>query len=683
MSRSSSFLHLGFGILTTCLVASSLTAQDLPKPGHGLRPADMDTAVKPCDDFFQFANGSWLNRTKIPAEYANWGAFMEIREHNLETLKVILEDVSKRSDWPKGSIQQKVGDFYAMGMDEARIEREGIRPLAPAFQRIAKIKNVKDLVREIAILHRQGVNAAFGFGVGQDDKDSAHYIAQIAQGGLGLPDRDYYTKDDAKSVELRAKYEAHVTRMFELLGDKPAAAQAHAKTVMTFETRLAKASMTRVEQRDPNAIYHKLTRAEIEQGGSPWKAYFEAVGLPSSEKDLLVRQPAFLQELGALTKEVSLKDWKTYLRWHLINANATELSKPFVNEHFAFFGKTLNGTQALSPRWKRIQGATDQALGEALGQLYVEKAFKPEAKQKALTLVANLRAALRDRIQKLDWMNEATKVKAIQKLDAFRVKIGYPDTWRDYSKLDIKRQSYVLNSVAAAEFEFQRGLDKLGKPLDLSEWGMTPSTVNAYYNPNMNEIVFPAGILQAPFFDAEADDAVNYGGIGLVIGHEMTHGFDDEGRQFDADGNLKDWWTEADAKAYDARAELVVKQYDGYEALPGLKLNGKLTLGENIADLGGLKIAYTAFLKSLEGKAKPAPVDGFTAEQRFFLGYAQSWRFTARDESARLRVMTDPHSPARFRVLGPLSNMPEFFQAFGCGENAPMVRPAALRPTIW
>jgi len=680
MSLRSCCLSLSLG-----LVATTLVAQELPKPGHGLRPADIDAAAKPCEDFFQYANGTWLKTTQIPGEYPNWGAFMEIREHNLDTLKVILEEVSKRTDWPKGSIEQKVGTFYGSGMDEARIEQEGVKPLAPDFLRIEKLANAKDLARELGRMHLRRTGAAFGFGVGQDDKESTKYIAQLGQGGLGLPDRDYYTKEDDKSKELRVKYEAHVTRMFELLGDQVEIAKGNAKTVLALETRLAKASMTRVEQRDPNAVYHKLSRKQLLESvpDFPWATYFQTVSLPDTEQNVLVRQPDFFKELGAMVKSVPLGEWKAYLRWHLIHENATELSKAFVEENFAFYGKTLNGTKEMSPRWKRIQGATNGALGEALGQLYVAKAFRPEAKQKALVLVGNLRAALKERIQKLDWMSEPTKEKALAKLAAFTVKIGYPDKWRDYSKLEILPQPYVLNTIAAAEFEFQRGMAKLGKPVDRGEWDMTPPTVNAYYNPSLNEIVFPAGILQAPFFDADADDAVNYGGIGMVIGHEMTHGFDDEGRQFDASGNLKEWWTAADVKAYEARQDLVVKQYDGFEALPGLKLNGKLTLGENIADLGGLKIAFAAFQKSLEGKPRPGLVDGFTPEQRFFLGYAQAWRYMSREEATRQRVITDPHSPARFRVLGPLSNLPEFFAAFGCSQGTPMVRPEAQRPAIW
>jgi len=670
-------------LLSLGLIANGLVGQEAPKPG--LRPADINTSIKPCEDFFEYANGTWLKTTQIPAEYPMWGAFMEIRERNLETLKGLLSEVSARKDWPKGSIQQMVGDFYATGMDETRIEQEGLKPLRPEFQRIEKIRNPRDLAQAIARLHRRCSAPAFGFGVGQDDKESTTYIAQLGQGGLGLPDRDYYTQDDDKSKQLRAQYQAHVARMFELLGDKPEQAQANAKTVMELETRLAKASMTKVEQRDPNAIYHKFTRQELARKapGFPWEAYFQGIGLPAAETRLLVRQPAFFKELGAMAKSVPAARWKTYLRWHLIHDNAGELNKAFVDENFAFFGKTLNGTKEMSPRWKRVQNATDNLLGEALGRLYVEKAFKPEAKQKALDLVANLRAALKERIEVLDWMSAETKQKALVKLASFAVKIGYPDTWRDYSKLEILPQPYVLNTIAATEFEFQRGLAKLGKPLDRSEWFMSPATVNAYYNPSLNEIVFPAGILQAPFFDAAADDAVNYGGIGMVIGHEMTHGFDDEGRQYDAEGNLKDWWTAEDVKAYESRQEMVVKQYEAFEALPGLKLNGKLTLGENIADLGGLKIAYAAFQKSLEGKPRPALIDGFTPEQRFFLGYAQSWRFMAREETARMRVVTDPHSPARFRVIGPLSNLPEFFAAFGCPEGVAMVRPKEQRPTIW
>ena len=668
--------------ISFCL-ASGLFAQSVPEPGHGIHPANIDTAVKPSDDFFLYANGGWLKANPIPADQTTWGAFNELRENNRKTLREIMEE-AMAAKAPKGSALQKVGDFYAAGMDTATIEKAGLTPLKPLLDRIAAIKDSKGLAAEIGRMHMETSNPAFGFFVAQDDMDSTSYIAQFTQGGLGLPDRDYYTLEDAKSQDIRAKYLEHLTKMFELLGESPLLAKAHAGIVMGMETRLAKASMTQVEQRDPHAIYHKMSPAELAKLAPefPWATYFKTIGLPE-QKALLVRQPAFFAELGRMAKELPVAQWKTYLRWNLVRGTANDLPEAFGTQSFAFYGKVLSGAKERQARWKRVQAATDGALGEVVGQLYVKKAFSPEAKAKMIQLVDNLRAALKDRIEKLTWMSEPTKRKAEEKLAAFKVKIGYPDTWRDYSKLDIKKGAFLANGMAAARFEFQRNLGKLGKPIDRAEWGMTPQTVNAYYDPSMNEIVFPAGILQPPFFDPKADDAVNYGGIGMVIGHEMTHGFDDQGCQYDAQGNLKNWWTPEDTKAYASRTDLVVEQANAFEVLPGLHLNGKLTLGENIADLGGLKISFEALKMQWAKTGKPGPVDGFTPEQRFFLGYAQSWRFHARPETARMLVMGDPHSAAHFRVNGPLANMPEFFQAFSIPEGTPMSRPAAQRPTIW
>ncbi len=668
--------------LSLCLASGLLVAAN-PEPGHGIQPANCDTTIKPSQDFFLYANGGWLKANPIPADQTTWGAFNELREANRKTLKEIMEEASATKA-PQGSALQKVGDFFAAGMDAATIEKTGLKPLKPLLARIETLKTPQDLALEIGHMHMETSSAAFGFGVGQDDMDSTSYIAQFVQGGLGLPDRDYYTLEDAKSQDIRAKYLNHVAKMFELLGETPLLAKAHAGIVMDMETRLAKASMTQVEQRDPHAVYHKMSPAELAKlaPGFPWASYFKAIGLPE-QKTILVRQPQFFEELGRMAKDLPMSQWKTYLRWHLVHGTAGELPEAFGTESFAFYGKVLTGAKVRQARWKRVQSATDGALGEVVGQLYVKKAFSPEAKAKMLALVGNLRAALKDRIEQLTWMSEATKQKALQKLAAFNVKIGYPDTWRDYSKLQVKKGAYLSNSIAASRFEFQRGLAKLGKPLDRSEWGMTPQTVNAYYDPSMNEIVFPAGILQPPFFDAGVDDAVNYGGIGMVIGHEMTHGFDDQGCQYDSMGNLKSWWTPEDTKAYASRTDLVIKQADAFEVLPGLKLNGKLTLGENIADLGGLKIAFEALKKSWAKNGKPSDLDGFTPEQRFFLGYAQAWRFHARPETARMLVMGDPHSAAHFRVNGPLANMPEFIQVFQIPEGTPMARPAAERPTIW
>ena len=668
--------------LSLCLV-SGLVAGGAPETGHGIQPSHFDTSVKPSADFFLYANGGWLKANPIPADQTTWGAFNELAEGNRKTLREIMDE-AMASKGPKGSAMQKVGDFYAAGMDSAAIEKAGLKPLKPMLARIAAIKDAKGLAHEIGLMHIETSNPAFGFGVGQDDMDSTSYIAQFGQGGLGLPDRDYYTLEDAKSQDIRAKYLIHVAKVFELMGETKLMAKAHAGIIMGIEMRLAKASMTQVEQRDPHAIYHKMTPAELVKLAPefPWASYFKAIGLPE-QKAILVRQPKFFEELGRMAKDVPMSQWQTYLRWNLVHATSNKLPEAFGTESFEFFGKVMSGAKERQARWKRVQSSTDGALGEVVGQLYVKKAFSPEAKVKMLQLVNNLRAALKDRIEKLTWMSEPTKLKALEKLAAFNVKIGYPDVWKDYSKLEVKKGAFLANGIASSRFEFNRSLAKLGQPIDRNEWGMTPQTVNAYYDPSMNEIVFPAGILQPPFFDVKADDAVNYGGIGMVIGHEMTHGFDDQGCQYDAKGNLKNWWTPADTKAYAASTALVVKQGGAFEVLPGLNQNGELTLGENIADLGGLKISFEALKMSWATSGKPGAIDGFTPEQRFFLGYGQSWRFHARPETARMLVMGDPHGAAHFRVNGPLSNMPEFFEAFSIPEGAPMLRPAIERPAIW
>lgn len=645
----------------------------------GFNPANLDHSVKPCQDFFQFAVGGWARHTAIPAEYERYGVDQEIDTRTHQLLKEILEAAAAAKTTP-GTEQQQVGDFYASGMDEAGIEARGLKPLAPLFARINRVKDVDSLIRVLAEFHRLGVFAAFDFGVEQDDKESTRYSMMLAQGGLGLPDRDYYLKTDPKAQELLAAYRAHVGRILALAGGSAK----DAKAVVDLETRLAKVSLTRTEQRSPNAIYHAMTPLQLKHAapGFPVGRYLNALGAPMPDR-FVVRQPAFLAELGRLMQTVPPAQWRLYLRWSLLHATAPALPRAFDQETFAFYGTRLQGTTAQHPRWKRVMFAADRGLGEALGKLYVARAFPATSKAKVLAMVENLRTALKGRIDDLEWMTAPTKVKAQEKLAAMRVKIGYPDTWRDYSGLRIQRQPYVLNLLETRRFEFQRRLARLGHPIDRTEWGMTPQTNNAYYNPSMNEIAFPAGILQPPYFDATADDAVNYGNIGATIGHEMTHGFDDEGRQYDADGNLKSWWTPEDERAYNTRAELVVKQFDAFEPLPGLHLNGRLTLGENIADLGGLKLAWDAWKRSQRGLPAVGLIEGFTPEQRFFLGYAETWRTLTRDEAARLRVVTDPHSPARFRVNGPLSNLPEFYEAFGCKEGDPMMRPEKARPAIW
>jgi putative endopeptidase len=643
----------------------------------------MDKSVSACADFFQYANGEWIKRNPIPPAYSSWGRFQILDEGNLTVLRGILDSLAKQKLKP-GSNEQKVSDYYQSCMDEARIEAEGAKPLESELQRIDQIKDLAGVEEEIARFHAHRIPAVFGFGAAQDFKNSTAVIAQAVQGGLGLPDRDYYTKDDEKSRQTRDEYLKHVARTFQLLGDPPDRAAGEAQTVMNIETKLAENSATRVQRRNPEANYHPMTKGQLIAltPDFDWTQYLRTINLPEVGK-INVGQPDFFKAADKLLKAVPVEDWKTYLRWHLVNAASPTLSAKFVEENFNFNGKYLQGTQVMLPRWRRCVAATDRALGEALGQLYVEKTFTAAARARAQQMVKNLITALHDDLSTLSWMSPETRQKATAKLEAFIRKIGYPDKWRDYEALQISRGPYYNNAVSAGEFEFRRNLEKIGKPVDKTEWGMTPPTVNAYYNASMNEIVFPAGILQPPFYDPKADDAFNYGGIGAVIGHEMTHGFDDSGAKFDADGNLVMWWTPEDFKKFNERTDCVVKQFDSFEVEPGLYENGKLVVGESVADLGGLTLAFHAYEKSLEGKPRPPVINGFTPEQRFFLGWAQIWSGSIRPEAARLRVATDPHPLARFRVDGPLSNMPQFAQAFACKEGNPMVRPADQRCQIW
>ena len=684
--RSRHVLPLSLAGLLFVFTFAAAVAVAAPAAGGASKPIDpanMDTSVRPGDDFYRYANGKWMERNPIPASESRWGSFSEVQERNYKVLFEILEAAAKRTDAPKGSPLQMVGDFYASAMDSARAEADGAHPLDAEMARIEALQSPADLLDEIARGQQFGARVPFALFAGQDAKASTSVVMQIVQAGLGLPDRDYYTKQDDASKKIRDQYVVYVTKIFTLLGENPQVAQLHAGTVMAIETQLANASMTRVQRRDPEASYHKMTFAELGAltPAISWDRLFTDMGI-ADRGSVIVGQPDFIKQVDAMMGTVPLSDWKVYLRWHIADGAADELSSDFVNASFDFRGRVLTGVTELRPRWKRSLALVDGTIGEALGQLYVAKTFGPEAKARAKTMVDNLRAELRDRLQNLEWMSAATKTQAVRKLDAFTVKIGYPDVWRDYSTLTIDRGPTILNEMRAGQYEFKRNIAKLGQPVDRKEWGMTPPTVNAYYNPRMNEIVFPAGILQPPFFDAMADDAVNYGGIGAVIGHEMTHGFDDQGRKSDADGNLKDWWTPEDADKYKARSLMVEKQYDGYVAIDSLHVNGKLTLGENTADLGGLSVAYGALQKALKGKPR-TKIDGFTPEQRFFLSYAQVWRANTRPEALRLRINTDPHAPGNFRCDGPLSNMPEFAHAFGLKDGVPMVRPADGRAKIW
>jgi putative endopeptidase len=653
-------------------------------------PKNMDTSVKPQDDFYLYANGTWIKNNPVPPEFSRWAAFTELGEKNNEALHQIAEKVaggaakdSGKSKIAKAEMAdaQKVGDFYASGMDEKAVDAQRAKPLDEEFKRIDAMKDRKDVLKEVGHLHAMGIFPFFLFVSGQDDKNSTMVIAQAYQGGLGLPDRDYYTED--KHAKLREQYVEHVTKMLTLTGDAQAAE--HATKIMALETSLAKPARTRVELRDPQKNYNKMKQAELQALMPDFNLadYFKEMKL-AAPGDINVGQPDFFKAVGEMFKTVPIDDCKTYLRWHVLHAMASTLSNDFVNENFRFFEATLRGTKQIKPRWKRVIAKTDEELGESLGKLYVAEHFPPEAKARALEMVNNLKEALADRIKTLEWMDEPTKQEALKKLAAFTVKIGYPDKWRDYSLLKIDRSSYAQNVMRGDAFETDRQLKKIGKPVDRSEWGMSPPTVNAYYNPNLNEIVFPAGILQPPFFDPKADDAVNYGGMGAVIGHEMTHGFDDQGRQYDAAGNLRDWWSPESAKNYTERSKAIVAQYAGYEALPGLHLNGELTQGENIADIGGVKLAYMALQKALAKKAgTPEKIDGFTPQQRFFLSFAQIWRNNQREEDLKLQVATNPHSPGRFRAIGPLSNLVEFQKAFEIPDGSPMVRAADQRVNVW
>jgi putative endopeptidase len=666
-----------------CDLLQATTAAD-PSAARGFDLSSMDRSVKPCDDFFQFAGGSWLKNNPIPASRARWGNFDLLRTHNEEVLHEILEAAAKNHAAEPGSNDQKIGDFYATCMNTDAIESAGLKPLEPDFERIAAIKNVEELQAEITRLQVEGVNSGFAFGSIQDFKDSTKVIGAVFQSGLGLPDRDYYTKTDDKSAKIREQYVAHVAKMLSLAGDDAGTVDAEAKTVMALETKLAESSLTRVETRNPDNIYHPttLTQLKTDTPSFSWEKYFHQIGYPAIDS-INVGQPVFFKAFNGMLTETPLADWKVYLRWHLVHAAAPGLPSAFVDEDFNFFGKTLTGTLEILPRWQRCVRSTDHELGEALGQVYVKKVFPPESKARALEMVHNLIAALREDLSTLDWMGPETRQQARIKVDAIALKIGYPDHWRDYSAYKVARTSYAENVRQGNDFEFHRDADKIGKPLDRTEWDMTPPTVNAYYNPSLNEIVFPAGILQPPFYDAKRDDALNYGGMGAVIGHEMTHGFDDQGARFDAQGNLKNWWTPEDLKNFQARSQCIIDQFDGFEVEPGLHENGKLVVGESIADLGGLTIARAAFERTLAGKPAPKDIDGFNAEQRFFLGFSQIWFGAARPEQQRVLAATDPHPLQRFRVDGPLSNMPSFSKAFGCSAGSPMVRGEKTRCQIW
>ncbi|HEX7335672.1 MAG TPA: M13 family metallopeptidase [Gemmatimonadales bacterium] len=664
-----------------CAVVTGVVAAQQAKP---LDPANLDSTCAPCQDFYQYANGGWIARSTIPDDQPRWGSFNELQEANYAALQDVLTEAAQNASSTRNPEIRKLGTFYGTCMDSSAVESTGIKPLRTHLSHIAAIRDRRGIEKAIAGLHGIGIPAVFAFRSTPDAKKSSRTIAEVYQAGLGLPDRDYYLKTDTASEKLRQHYLDHVAGMLRLAGADQAAATRSAQAVMRLETELAKAAMTREAQRDPEAIYHLTSRVQLKKmsPGFGWDAYLSSRGL-GGLREVNVGQPGFVRAVDSLLRSAPVAAWRDYLRWTLIANTAPALSSPFVKESFRFNSTVLRGVKEMRPRWKRCLALTDQAVGEILGQAYVRKNFTPEAKARALEMVQNIRAEMRHRLAGLTWMSEETKTKAYAKLDSITNKIGYPDKWRDYTRLEARPGPFVVNLLLANRFETLRGLQKIGKPTDRTEWGMTAPTVNAYYNAPTNEITFPAGIMQPPFFNPRADDAVNYGGMGGAIGHEITHGFDDEGRQFDAQGNLSGWWTEADTKEFNRRAEVVRAQFDSYVAIDSLHVNGKLTLGENIGDLGGLIIAHGAYRRSLDGEPEPAPIDGLTGDQRFFLAWAQIWRSKQRPEFTRLLVLTDPHAPPKFRTNGPLSNMPAFARAFGCKPGDPMVRPDSARAQIW
>ena len=646
---------------------------------------NMDTTIKPGDDFFTYTNGTWLKNNPIPADKKSRSSFDELFEKNRHDIREIIMEAAAAKDIHAGSNTEKIGTFYNSGMDSVSIDQLGITPLKMFFDKIESIHNISDVQSVGAFFQTYQINSFFAVFSNQDSKNSTSVIAQCFQAGIGLPERDYYFNTDESTKKIREKYLIHLTKMFELLKDEPKVAGKNAETVMKMETQLAKGSFTNVENQDPQKTYNKLTIDGLDKLAPEinWHSYFKQVGYPGLA-EVNIYQPSFIIELSNMMKTVSVEDWKTFMRWQLINETAAYLGKDFVDQKFDFYYRTLSGQEKMEPRWKLVLDVTSNSLGESIGQLYVNKYFPPIAKQKMTDLIMNLKKSLKERIVNLSWMGPQTKQEALAKLEKMGVKVGYPDKWRDYSGLSVSPQSYVLNVLNSQAFEFRYSMDKVGKPVDPNEWGMTPQTVNAYYNPNKNEIVFPAGILQPPFFNLDADDAVNYGAIGMVIGHEMTHGFDNQGRQFDKDGNLRDWWTKEDSKSFEDHAAMLVDQYNHYEVLDSAFVNGKLTLGENIADLGGATISYNAYRLSLEGKEAPKRIDGFTNFQRFFLSYAQIWRSNMRDAELRKRVKTDEHSPAKIRINGVVYNMPEFYAAFPViKQGDKLFRTPEQRPVIW
>jgi len=671
-----------FSAIALALLAGATSAL-AAGPSSGIAVEYIESSVRPQDDFFGHLNGKWLAKTEIPADKSSWGSFDILDDSIKPQLRGIIEAAAADPNKAPGTDAQRIGDFFASYMDEARLEQLGLSPLRGELDKVAALRDKQDIPALIAWFNRAGYTAPYGFAVHQDNRDSTRYVADIGQDGLGLPDRDYYLKkSDAKLADTLARYQKHVTRMLALAGDGNATADARA--IVALETELARVQWTKVENRDPVKAYNKLElpRLSALAPGYDWDSYLRGSGLAGKVDYLIVSQPSYITGFNKILGKTPLETWKIYFQWQLIHANAPYLSQAFALENFAFYGKVLSGVNEQEPRWKRAVNATDNALGESLGKLYVAQYFPPERKARMELLVKNLLAAYQQSISSLDWMTPATREQAQAKLAKFTTKIGYPNKWRDYSSLVVRADDLVGNVRRANEFAYDWQLNKLGKPIDRDEWGMTPQTVNAYYNPELNEVVFPAAILQPPFFNADADDAVNYGGIGAVIGHEISHGFDDQGAQYDGDGNLRDWWSKQDHKQFAARSRMLVRQYSAFSPVKGYHVNGELTLGENIADNSGIAIAYKAYQLSLNGQ--PAPViDGLTGDQRFYMGFAQVWRSKIREAQAIVYLKVDPHAPDQFRANGAVRNQAGFYSAFGVKPGDKMYLPPKDRVTMW
>jgi putative endopeptidase len=673
--RLISFSFLSIILFASCDNNSKSTTTTL----KSIDKSFMNTEVAPCMDFYEHASGIWSKNNPVPSTESKWSAFNEVIERNNKILKnILLTSGQQANEVEKGSNIQKIGTYFNLAMDTTKLDAEGVSAIKSQLELIDKIQSNNEIPVLLAQLHHMGVKGIFYFDIEQDMKINTQYISYVGQSGLGLPDKDYYFKDDENSKEIRTKYEAHINKMMELAGFN----NNSAANIIAIETNLAEASMNRLERRNYEIQYNKMHVNDLVKMAPNfyWNDYFNQLNVKFDT--IIVSQPKFIEKMNSMIKSVSVVDWKLYFTWHLLNATATKLSADFEQADFNFYQATLKGTKEMKPRWKRALSAVDGGMGELLGQEYVKVAFSEDAKKRLNGLVDNLLLAYEERIKNLEWMGEETKKEALKKLSTFTRKLGYPDVWKDYSNLTIENDSYVANYFRIRAFNNNKTYEKLGKPIDKTEWYMSPQTVNAYYNPVVNEIVFPAGILQPPFMDPEADDAILYGTIGAVIGHEITHGFDDSGSGFDADGNLKNWWTEDDLTNFKTRADVVVKHFEKFEPLPGVNVNGKLTLGENIADFGGLTVSYYAYQKSLEGKER-TEIDGFTPEQRFFLAFGQVWKSNYTDEAMREQILTNTHTPSMYRVRGTLSLMPEFYEAFNCGEGTNMYRPDSLRVVIW